>query len=260
MKKLYWWPNIKADIATYVSKCLTCVKVKAEHQKPSGLLVQPKIPEWKWDNITMDVVTKLPKSSQGYDTIWVVVDRLAKSTIFTPIRETDSMDKLARIYLKEVVTRHGIPVSTISNHDPRFASNFWRSLQNALGPKIIHETTKKIGQIQQRLQAARDQQRSYTNVRRKPLEFQVEDHVMLKVSPRKGIIHFEKQGKLNHRYIGPFRILKRSDPVAYKLELPEELSNIHSTFHVSNLKKCLSNESLIIPMKDLRLDDKLNFV
>nr|GEZ60534.1 putative reverse transcriptase domain-containing protein [Tanacetum cinerariifolium] len=97
MKKLYWWPNMKADISTYVSKCLTCSKVKAEHQKPSGLLVQPKIPEWKWDNITMDFVTKLPKSSQGYDTIWVIVDRLTKSSIFTPIRETDPMDKLARI-------------------------------------------------------------------------------------------------------------------------------------------------------------------
>nr|GEX80491.1 putative reverse transcriptase domain-containing protein [Tanacetum cinerariifolium] len=124
MKKLYWWPNIKANIATYVSKCLTCVKVKAKHQKPSGLLVQPKIPEWKWDNITMDFVTKLPQSSQGYDTIWVVVDRLTKSTIFTPIRETDPMDKLTRIYLKEIVTRHGIHVSIISDHDPRFASNF----------------------------------------------------------------------------------------------------------------------------------------
>nr|GFB47046.1 putative reverse transcriptase domain-containing protein [Tanacetum cinerariifolium] len=107
------YQDMKADIATYVSKCLTCVKVKAEHQKPSGLLVQPKIPEWKWDNITMDFVTKLPKSSQGYDTIWVVVDRLTKSTIFTPIRETDPMNKLARIYLKEVVTRQGIPVSII---------------------------------------------------------------------------------------------------------------------------------------------------
>ncbi|GJS02411.1 putative reverse transcriptase domain-containing protein [Tanacetum coccineum] len=101
MKKLYWWPNIKANIATYVSKCLTCAKVKAEHQRPSGLLVQPKIPKWKWDNITMDFVTKLPKSSQGYDTIWVIIDRLTKSAIFTPMREIDPMDKLARIYLKE---------------------------------------------------------------------------------------------------------------------------------------------------------------
>nr|GFC39563.1 reverse transcriptase domain-containing protein [Tanacetum cinerariifolium] len=107
IKKLYWWPNIKA-----------------EHQKPSGLLVPPKIPEWKWDNITMDFVPKLPQSSQGYDTIWVVVDRLTKSTIFTLIRETDPMDKLARIYLNEIVTRHGIPVSIISDRDPRFESNF----------------------------------------------------------------------------------------------------------------------------------------
>nr|GFC77268.1 putative reverse transcriptase domain-containing protein [Tanacetum cinerariifolium] len=121
---LYWWPNMKANIATYVSKCLTCAKVKAEHQRPSGLLVQPKIPEWKWDNITMDFVTKLPKTSQGYDTILVIVDRLTKSAIFTPIRETDSIDKLAKIYLKEVVTRHGIPVSIISHRDLRFASNF----------------------------------------------------------------------------------------------------------------------------------------
>ncbi|GJR11291.1 reverse transcriptase domain-containing protein [Tanacetum coccineum] len=101
-----------------------------------GLLVQPKIPEWKWDNITMDFVTKLPKSSQGYDTIWVIVDRLTKSAIFTPIRETDPLDKLARLYLKEVVTRHGIPVSIICDRDPRFASNFWRSLQSALGTNL----------------------------------------------------------------------------------------------------------------------------
>ncbi|GKC08215.1 putative reverse transcriptase domain-containing protein, partial [Tanacetum coccineum] len=106
MKKLYWWPNMKADIATYVSKCLTCAKVKAEHQRPSGLLVQPKIPEWKWDNITMDFVTKLPKSSQGYDTIWVIVDRLTKSAIFTPMRETDPLDKLARLHLKELDGLH----------------------------------------------------------------------------------------------------------------------------------------------------------
>ncbi|GKF70646.1 hypothetical protein Tco_0203703, partial [Tanacetum coccineum] len=128
------------------------------------------------------------------------------------------------------------------------------------GPEIIHETTERIVRIQQRLQAARDRQRSYTNVRRRPLEFQVGDRVMLKVSPRKGVIRFGKRGKLNPRYIGPFKILERIGPVAYKLELPEELRNIHNTFYVYNLKKCLSNESLVIPMKELRLDDKLNFV
>ncbi|GJX52945.1 putative reverse transcriptase domain-containing protein [Tanacetum coccineum] len=110
MKKLYWWPNMKADIATYVSKCFTCAKVQAEHQRPSGLLVQPKIPEWKWDNITMDFVMKLPKSSHGYDTIW------------------------------EVVTRHGIPVVIIYDRDPRFASNFLKLLQNALGTNLDMST------------------------------------------------------------------------------------------------------------------------
>nr|GFB63017.1 putative reverse transcriptase domain-containing protein [Tanacetum cinerariifolium] len=110
---------MKADIATYVSKCLTCLKVKVEHQKPSGLLVQPEIPQWKWDNITMDFVTKLPRTSSGYDTIWVIVDRLTKSAHFVPIREDDFMDKLTKLYLKEVVTRHGIPVSIIFNRDPR---------------------------------------------------------------------------------------------------------------------------------------------
>ncbi|GJU50004.1 reverse transcriptase domain-containing protein [Tanacetum coccineum] len=110
--------------------------VKTEHQRPSGLLVQPEIPQWKWDNVTMDFVTKLPKSSQGHDTICVVVDRLTKSAIFTSIRETDSMEILVRMYLKEVVTRHEIPISIIYDRDPRFASNFWRSLQKALGTNL----------------------------------------------------------------------------------------------------------------------------
>nr|GFA57310.1 putative reverse transcriptase domain-containing protein [Tanacetum cinerariifolium] len=144
MKKLYWWPNMKADIATYVSKCLTCAKVKAEHQKPSGLLVQPEIPEWKWDNITMDFVTKLPKSSQGYDTIW----------------------------------------------------------------------------------------KSYADLKRKPMEFQV----------------------------GPFKVLERIGDVAYKIDHPEELSRVHNTFHVSNLKKCHADEPLVVPLDGLHFDDKLQFV
>nr|GEX75884.1 putative reverse transcriptase domain-containing protein [Tanacetum cinerariifolium] len=128
------------------------------------------------------------------------------------------------------------------------------------GPEIIYETTEKIVQIRKHLQATRDRQRSYASVRRKPLEFQVGDCVMLKVSPQKGVIRFGKRGKPNPRYIRPFKILDRVEPVAYRLELPEELNNVHSAFHVSNLKKCLSNESLIIPMKELRLDDKLNFM
>ncbi|GKC04398.1 putative reverse transcriptase domain-containing protein [Tanacetum coccineum] len=163
MKKLYWWPNMKANIATYVSKCLTCAKVKAEHQRPSGLLVQPDIPQWKWDNITMDFVTKLPKSSQGYDTIWVIVDRLTKSAIFVPMRETDPLEKLARMYLKEVVTRHGIPVSIICDRDPRFASHFWRSLQKALGTNLDMSTAyhpQTDGQSERTIQTLEDMLRA----------------------------------------------------------------------------------------------------
>ncbi|GJV55979.1 putative reverse transcriptase domain-containing protein [Tanacetum coccineum] len=140
VKKLYWWPNMKADIATYVSKCLTCTRIKAEHQRPSGLLVQPAIPEWKWDNITMDFITKLPKSSQSFDTIWVIMDRLTKSAHFLPIRENDPLDKLARLYLNRIVARHGISVSIICDRDGRFTSNFWRSFQKALGTDISTST------------------------------------------------------------------------------------------------------------------------
>ncbi|GJS11930.1 putative reverse transcriptase domain-containing protein [Tanacetum coccineum] len=163
MKKVYWWPNMKANISTYVSKCLTCAKVKAEHKRPSGLLVQPEIPQWKWDNITMDFVTKLPKSSQGCDTIWVIVDRLTKSAIFVPIREKDLIEKLARMYVKEVVRRHGIPVSIICDRNPRFTSNFWKSLQEALGTRLDMSTAyhpETDGQSERTIQTLEDMLRA----------------------------------------------------------------------------------------------------
>nr|GEX12831.1 reverse transcriptase domain-containing protein [Tanacetum cinerariifolium] len=132
LKKLYWWPNIKAEIATYVGKCLTCAKVKAEYQKPSRLLVQPVIPVRKGKTITMDIVTKLPKTSTGQDTIWVIVDRLTKFAHFLPMKENDSMEMLTRQYLKEVVSRHGVPVLIISDRDGIFTSQFWKLLKEAL--------------------------------------------------------------------------------------------------------------------------------
>ncbi|GKE94018.1 reverse transcriptase domain-containing protein [Tanacetum coccineum] len=115
LKKLYWWPNMKAIIAEYVGKCLTCSTVKAECQKPSGLLIQLEIPTWKWERITMDFVTKLPKTSSGHDTIWVIIDRLTKSAHFIPTRATDSMETLTRLYIKEIVSRHGVLISIIPN-------------------------------------------------------------------------------------------------------------------------------------------------
>ncbi|GJV04313.1 putative reverse transcriptase domain-containing protein [Tanacetum coccineum] len=263
------------------------------------------------------------------------------------MRETDSMDKLARMYLKEVVTRHGIHLSIICDRDPRFASNFWRSLQKALGTNldmstayhpqtdgqsertiqtledmlrayvidfgngwVIHlplvefsynnsyhvsikaapfealygrkcrspvcwaevgqvqltglemvkETIEKVILIKQRMQAARDRQKSYANLKRKPMEFQVRDRVVLKVSPWKEVVRFGKRGKLNPRYVGPFKVLEKVGSIAYKLELPQELSRVYNTFHVSNLKKCYSDEPLAVMLEGLHVDDKLHFV
>ncbi|GJV34317.1 putative reverse transcriptase domain-containing protein [Tanacetum coccineum] len=197
MKKLYWWPNIKDEIATYVRNLLNA--------------------------------------------------------------------KLTRQYLKEVVSIHGVPVSIISDRDSKFTSHFWQSVNKALdaqltGPESIHETTEKIIQIKKRIQAARDRQKSYADRRRNPLEFEVGDKVMLEVSPWKWVIRFGKQEKLNPLYIGPFKILAKVGTVAYRLELPEQLSRVHSTFHVSNLKKCFSDEPLAIPLDEIQIDDKINFI
>ncbi|GJZ68971.1 putative reverse transcriptase domain-containing protein [Tanacetum coccineum] len=137
---MYWWSGMKKDIVVYVSKCLTCLKVKAEHQRPSGLLQQPEILERKWERIAMDFVTKLPMTSSGHDTIWVIVDRLTKSAHFLPMREDYKIDRLARLYLNEIGARHGVPISIISDRDSRFTSRFWQSMQEALGTRLDMST------------------------------------------------------------------------------------------------------------------------
>ncbi|GKC21344.1 putative reverse transcriptase domain-containing protein [Tanacetum coccineum] len=292
LKLLYWCPNMKADIATYVSKCLTCVKVNAEHQKPSGLLQQPEIPVWKWERITMDFVSGLPRTPSGYDTIWVIVDRLTKSAHFLPMKKTDTMEKLTQLYLKEIVCRLGVSISIISNQDSHFTSRFWKSLQKALGtyldmstayhPQTDGQSERTIRMLEDMLRAcvidfgsswdrhlplveflynnsyresikAAPYEAFYADRRAKPLEFEVHDMVLLKVSPWKGIVQFGKRRKLSPRYIGPFMILARVRRVAYTLELPEELKRIHSTFHVSNIKKCLTEGDIAVPMEEIQL-------
>ncbi|GKC47896.1 putative reverse transcriptase domain-containing protein, partial [Tanacetum coccineum] len=234
-------------------------------------------------SIHPDFITKLPKTSSGYDTIWVIVDPLTKSAHFLPMKETDSMDRLMRLYLKEVVSRHGVPISIISDRDSRFTLHFLQSLQKALGTHLDMSTVyhpQTDGQSERTIQTLEDMlhacvidfgkgwdkhlplgefsynnnyhtsnktalfealygrkcrspvcwaEKSYADVRRKPLEFQVGDKVMLKVSPWKGVIRFSKWGKLNPR--------------------------VHSTFHVSNLKKCLSDESLKIMLDEIHIDE-----
>ncbi|GJZ75166.1 putative reverse transcriptase domain-containing protein [Tanacetum coccineum] len=225
----YWWSGMKKDIAEYVSKCLTCLKIKVEHQRPSGLLQQPEIPVWKWEGIAIDFVTKLPRTSSGHDIIWIVA-------------------------------RHGVSISIISDRDSRFTSRFWQSMQEALGtrldmctdyhprlmaevgegqlivPELVQQTTKKISQIKDRIKAARD------------------------LSPWKGVVRFEKKGKLAPRFVGPFEIIEKVGLVAYRLDFPEELNGVHDTFHVSNLKKCLADPTLQVPLDEIRVDAKFNFV
>ncbi|GKB58610.1 putative reverse transcriptase domain-containing protein [Tanacetum coccineum] len=225
LRDRYWWPGMKKDIAEYVSKCLTCLKVKAEHQRPSGLLQQPEISDYK-------------------------------------------MERLARLYLNEIVARHVVPISIISDRDSRFTSSvryapfealygrkcrspiMWAEVGEGqlIGPELLQETTEKIWQIKDRLKVARDRQKSYADKRRKRLEFSVGDYVLLKVLPWKGVVRFRKKRKLAPRFVGPFEIIEKLGPVAYRLDLLEELNGVHDTFHVSNLKKCLADPTLQVPL------------
>ncbi|GJZ83742.1 putative reverse transcriptase domain-containing protein [Tanacetum coccineum] len=170
LRDMYWWPGMKRDIATYVSKCLTSSKVKAGHQRPSGLLQQPKIPEWKWDKITMDFITKLPKSKSGHDTIWVIVDRLTKSAHFLAIREDYSTEKLQRIYNCATSHRDELDISTELNHPKRWTKCapfealyrrkcrspiLWAEIgeSSLIGPELVQETLDTVVLIKRSLKA-----------------------------------------------------------------------------------------------------------
>ncbi|GJU17579.1 putative reverse transcriptase domain-containing protein [Tanacetum coccineum] len=170
LRDMYQWLGMKKDIVVY----------------------QLEIPKWKWERITMDFVSKPPRTNSGHDTIWVIMDRLTKSAHFLPMHEDYKMDRLARLYLNDIIARHGVPILIISDHDSHFTSR--------------------------------------------------------------------KKGKLAPRFVGPFEITERIGPVAYRLRLPEELNSVHDTFHVSNLRKCLADPTLQIPLDEIRVDAKLNFV
>ncbi|GJQ96085.1 putative reverse transcriptase domain-containing protein [Tanacetum coccineum] len=255
---------------------------KLEPRADGTLCVNGRI--WKWENITIDFVTKLPKTTSGQDTIWVIVDRLTKSAHFLPMKETDLMEKLTRQYLKEVVSRHGVPVSIISDRDSKFTSHFWKSLNEALGTQLDMSTAyhpQTDGQSERTIQTLKDMLRAcvidfgkalYGRKYRSPICWAEVGDAQLTgpeivhettekiIQIKKRVIRFGKRGKLNPRYIRPFKILAKVGTLAYRPELPEQLSRVHSTFHVSNLKKCFVDEPLAIPLDEIQIDDKLNFI
>ncbi|KAL0561448.1 hypothetical protein IC582_001876 [Cucumis melo] len=347
LKRVYWWRNMKREVAEFVSKCLVCQQVKAPRQKPAGLLQPLSIPEWKWENVSMDFITGLPRTLRGFTVIWVVVDRLTKSAHFVPGKSTYTASKWAQLYMSEIVRLHGVPVSIVSDRDARFTSKFWKGLQTAMGtrldfstafhpqtdgqterlnqvledmlracaleflgswdshlhlmefaynnsyqatigmapfealygrccrspvcwdevgeqrlmgPELVQSTNEAIQKIRSRMHTAQSRQKSYADVRRKDLEFEVGDKVFLKVAPMKGVLRFERRGKLSPRFVGPFEILERIGPVAYRLALPPSLSTVHNVFHVSMLRKYVPDPSHVVDYEPLEIDENLSYV
>ncbi|GJY62915.1 putative reverse transcriptase domain-containing protein [Tanacetum coccineum] len=265
------WDRVALVIMTV--EIAIAILVKVEHQRPSGLLQQPEIPVWKWEGIAMDFVTKFPRTSSGHDTIWVIVDQLTKSAHFLPMHEDYKMVRLARLYLNEIVARHGVLISIISDRDSLFTSRFWQSLQEALGTRLDMSTAyhpQTDGQIEFLYNNSYHAsvrcalfKALYGRKCRSPImwaEVGEGNYVLLKVSPWKGVVRFGKKGKLAPRFVGLFEIIEKVGPVAYRLDLPKELNGVHDTFHVSNLKKCLADPTLQVPLDEIRVDAKLNFV
>ena len=346
LKEHYWWNVMKKEIASFVSRCLTCQQVKAEHQKPAGKIQLLPFPVWKWEKITIDFVTGLPRTQRQHDVIWVIVDRLTKSAHFLPVNVEDSLEKLAQLYVDEIVRLHGVPVSIVSDRDPSFTSRFWPSLQTTLGtrlhfstafhpqtdgqsertiqtledmlracvmefkgswdthlalmelsynnsyqasiemapfealygrkcrtpvcwdevgerrlvgPKLVQITSEKVKVVRDNLKIARDRQKSYADNLCRDLQFEIGDRVFLKISPWKGVLRFGKRGKLSPRYIGPYEIVSKVGPVAYRLKLPPKLSRIHDTFHVSMLRKYIPDPSHVLREQPMQLKENLTY-
>ncbi|GJW84253.1 putative reverse transcriptase domain-containing protein [Tanacetum coccineum] len=290
LRDRFWWPGMKDDIAEYVSKCLTCLKVKAEHQRPSGLLQQPEIPIVARHGVPISIISDRDSrfTSRFWQTMKEALEtRLDMSMAYHPQidgqseRTIQTLEDMLRTCILDFEGSWHVHLLLVefsynnSYHSSVRCAPFealygrkcrlpimWVEVGKGwlIGPELVQETTEKISQIKDRLKAARDRQKSYTDKRRKPLEFSVGDYVLLKVSPWKGVVRFGKKGKLAPRFVGPFEIIEKVGPVAYRLDFPEELNGVHDTFYVSNLKKCLADPTLQVPLDEIRVDAKLNFV
>ncbi|CAN6688839.1 unnamed protein product [Malus baccata var. baccata] len=253
IRPFYYWPGMKREIFEYVSRCAICQQVKAERKKPFGLMQPLSVPQWKWENITMDFVYKLSRTQNGYDGIWVVVDRLTKSAHFIPVREKYSLSRLAKLFISQIVKYHGVPFGD-SWHDclglMEFAYN--NSYHSSIGITPFEAL--------------------YGKSCRTPLCWsEVGERVLVgseivdvttqnvQLSPWRGVVRFGKKGKLSPRYIGPYSITERVGKVAYRLELPQELSKVHDVFHVSMLRHYVSNPSHVIPPQPLEINSDLTY-
>jgi hypothetical protein len=346
LKIRFWWEKMREDIAEYVARCDTCQRVKAEHQRPAGLLQPLEIPTWKWDGISMDFIVGLLRTQKGHDSIWVIVDQLTKVAHFLPVRTDYRVSRLAELYVDNILKLHGAPRSIVSDRGPQFTTQFWKSLHASMGTKLnystafhpqtegqteivnqvledllracvltygsdwekslsyaefsynndyqsslkmapfealygrkcrtplmwsevgertffgpatIVEAEENVAKVRENLKIAQSRQKSYADPKRRDVSFEVGDHVYLKVSPLRGTKRFHIRGKLSPRYVGPYPIVSRVGKVAYRLELPPELTGVHPVFHVSQLRKCVVIEKRV-PAQALDVQETLEYL
>ncbi|WVZ49170.1 hypothetical protein U9M48_000547 [Paspalum notatum var. saurae] len=309
---------MKREIAKYVSECDVCKRVKADHLKPAGMLQPLAVPSWKWEDIHMDFIVGLPRTQKGYDSIWVIIDRLTKSAHFIPVKVIYHANTYAELYIARIVSLHGVPRSITSDRGSLFVSRFGNKLANRswhhfdpqlripsanqwpnreaefaynnsyqkslemapfealygrrcrtplnwselgeriiFGPDLVTQAEEQVKLIHSNLKRAQSRQKSYSDKRRRPLVFEIDDHVYLRVSPMKGVHRFGVKGKLAPRYVGPFKITEKCGPVAYRLQLPPYLVAVHDVFHVSQLKKCLRVPEEAVDTSQIQIEPDL---
>nr|ABA92080.1 retrotransposon protein, putative, Ty3-gypsy subclass [Oryza sativa Japonica Group] len=282
----FWWASMKREIAEYVAVCDVCQRVKAEHQKPAGLLQPLKIPEWKWEEIGMDFITGLPRTSSGHDSIWVIVDRLTKVAHFIPTDgQTERVNQILEDMLRACALDFGgswdknLPYAEFSYNNSYQASLqmapyealYGRKCRTPLlwdqtgerqvfGTDILREAEEKVKIIQERLRVAQSRHKSYADNRRRDLSFGEGDYVYLRITPFRGVHRFHTKEKLAPRFVGPYKIVNRRGEVAYQLELPQSLAGVHNVFHVSQLKKCLRVPTEETNLEQIEVQEDLTYI
>ncbi|WVZ75952.1 hypothetical protein U9M48_023964 [Paspalum notatum var. saurae] len=323
LKQKFWWTRMKREIAKNVSECDVCQRIKADHLKAAGMLQPLTIPTWKWEDVHMDFIVGLPHTQKGYDSIWVVIDRLTKSAHFIPVKtiyrakqgslfvshfweqiqdaletnlirsstyhpQTSGQVERVNQILEDMLRARALTYSTkwdecLPLAEFAYNNSYQKSLEMApfealygrrcrtplnwsepgervsFGPDLVTQAEEQVKHIHENLKRAQSRQKSYSDRRRRPLAFQKDDHVYLRVSPMKGVHRFGVKGKLAPRYVGPFKIIEQCGPIAYRLELPSYLAAVHDVFHVSQLKKCLRVPEEVVDTSQIQIEADLTY-